>query len=251
MNERFSRVSMLFGEDKLAMLHKAKVAVFGLGGVGSYAAEALARSGVGEIALIDFDRVEISNINRQILALDSTLGRLKTDVCAERINDINPECRLQLFAEFFDERTLSKIFSALDSYIVLDCIDTFNSKTLLIKHCLENDIPVFSSMGAAGKKDPSQIKLADISKTSVCPLARKIRKYLVKNKIKGKLPVVFSTEPFEVSSDSLLFEKTSQKDASSEDSALPEKPPLGALCHITAIFGLMLAASAINYITEN
>ncbi len=193
MTEKFSRTELLIGEEGLQKLEKAKVAVFGLGGVGGYVVEALVRSGLGNISIIDNDTVAESNINRQIYATTKTLGRLKTDVAKERILEINPGVNVNKHNMFFTpENAYEFDFSSYD-YIV-DAIDTVSGKLALIEKAKENNIPIICSMGAGNKMDPTKFEVADISKTSVCPLARVIRTELKKRKIKD-VKVVYSKEP--------------------------------------------------------
>ena len=188
----FSRTAILIGEENLQKLKNARVAVFGVGGVGGYVAEALARSGVGALDLIDKDTVSESNINRQIIALHSTVGRLKTEVAAERARDINPAICVRTHNVFYLPETADQFdFSAYD-YIV-DAIDTVSGKIALIERAKEANTPVISSMGAGNKLDPTKFEVADISKTSVCPLARVMRRELKKRGIEH-LKVVYSKE---------------------------------------------------------
>ena len=190
MENIFLRSEMLYGENSTNILKKASVAIFGVGGVGSYVAEALARCGIGTITLIDNDTVSYTNINRQLVALHSTVGRQKTEVMAERIKDINPECNvipLNMFYTAESELDLEQF-----DYIV-DAIDTVSSKIHLATVCFEKNIPVISCMGAGNKLDPTAFKISDIFETSGCPLARVMRKELKAKGVK-KLKVVFSTE---------------------------------------------------------
>ena len=188
----FSRTAILIGEENLQKLKNARVAVFGVGGVGGYVVEALARSGVGALDLIDKDTVSESNINRQIIALHSTVGRLKTEVAAERAKDINPDICVRTHNLFYLPETAEQFdFSAYD--YVVDAIDTVSGKIALIQRAKEVNTPVISSMGAGNKLDPIKFEVADISKTSVCPLARVMRRELKKRGIEH-LKVVYSKE---------------------------------------------------------
>ena len=188
----FERQSLIIGEEETERLGTKKVALFGVGGVGSYAAEALARCGVGCIELIDSDAVSVSNTNRQLCALTSTVGRLKTEVTSERLRDINPKIKVIERAEFFlPENADSFDFSSYD--FVIDAIDTVSAKLHLIESAKKVGTPIISSMGAGGKLDPTKFKVADIYKTSVCPLARVMRTELKRRGIK-KLKVVYSEE---------------------------------------------------------
>ncbi len=192
MKEQFERTRMLIGDEALARLQSATVAVFGIGGVGGHAAEALARAGVGTLHLIDSDTVSPSNINRQVVALNSTVGKYKVDVAAERIRDINPDVNVYTHKVFFNEETKEQFdFSAFD--YVVDAIDSVSSKILLIECATAQSGGIISSMGAGNKLDPTAFEVADIYKTSVCPLAKAVRTELRKRGVKA-LKVVYSKE---------------------------------------------------------
>ncbi|MGO8695453.1 MAG: ThiF family adenylyltransferase [Rectinemataceae bacterium] len=191
-DEAFSRSELILGSEALATLARSRVAVVGLGGVGSFAAEALARSGVGRLLLVDYDRVEPSNLNRQILALRSTLGRLKVEVMRDRILDINPMCEVAAMAERFDAAGAGRILAPPLEYVV-DAIDMVSSKIELVLRCREAGIPMISSMGAGDRLDPSLVELTDLYATSACPLARVMRKELRRRGV-GTLMVVYSRE---------------------------------------------------------
>jgi tRNA A37 threonylcarbamoyladenosine dehydratase len=188
--ERLERTELLLGEEALKKLGRARVVVFGLGGVGGHCAEALARSGIGSLCLVDNDKVTASNINRQLCATGSTVGRFKTDVLRERLLDINPEAEIETYNIFFTNETEFD-FSGYD--YVVDAIDTISAKIEIIKRCNECGTPVISSMGAGNKLDPARFEVADIYKTSVCPLARVMRYELRKLGIKH-LKTVYSRE---------------------------------------------------------
>ncbi len=196
--EEFSRTAALIGEDGVIKLKGSKAAVIGLGGVGSFAAEALARAGIGTITVIDNDIVSLSNINRQLYALHSTVGKYKADIAAERIIDINPECNVIALKVFVTAENIPELNLRQYDYIV-DAIDSVGSKLDLIKYCHANDINIISCMGTGNKLDPSKFQIADIFATSVCPLERKIRYELKKAGITNQ-KVLFSTEPPLVSS---------------------------------------------------
>jgi tRNA A37 threonylcarbamoyladenosine dehydratase len=191
MDERLLRTEMLLGKEAVEKLKNSTVAIFGLGGVGGYAAEAIARCGVGHMVLIDNDTISRSNLNRQIIALESTEGRLKTDVMAERIHDINPNINVECHNVFFLPGNNDIITDRFD--YVIDAIDTVSGKIEIIMQCAGKNIPVISSMGTGNKLDPSRLKVADIYKTSVCPLAKVMRRELKARGIK-KLKVVYSDE---------------------------------------------------------
>ena len=193
MNEIFSRTEHLLGSEALEKLKKSRVAVFGVGGVGGYVTEALARSGVGNIELIDSDDVSASNINRQIIALHSTVGQKKTEVAAARVRDINPEANVVAKTIFFLPEN-SHEFNFLNYDYVVDCIDTVSGKMEIIKCAKALGVPVISSMGAGNKLNPTAFAIADIFETSVCPLAKTMRRLCKENGI-DSLKVVYSKEP--------------------------------------------------------
>lgn len=196
------RIEMLIGQEKIAMLQKATVAVIGLGGVGSYVAEALCRSSIGNLLLIDADVVEPSNINRQLPALTSTMGRLKTEVVAERLKQINPDCQIQIKSEFYKPGDFEKFFAlgmSTDNVprypdFIADAIDSTASKVDILCTAVEKNVPIISSMGTGNKLDPTALRLADISRTSVCPLAKSVRKQARMRGIEKGIPVVYSLE---------------------------------------------------------
>ncbi|MBO5179230.1 MAG: tRNA threonylcarbamoyladenosine dehydratase [Clostridia bacterium] len=190
--EQFSRTEMLIGKEKLDILKSKTVLIFGIGGVGSYIVESLARCGIGTLILVDNDVVSLSNINRQIIALHSTVGKAKVDVMKERILDINPNANVICYQEFVSPENIDKFIDKKIDYIV-DAIDTVKSKIAIIEKTKELDIPIISSMGTGNKLDPLKFKITDISKTSVCPLAKVIRKELKEKGIK-KVKVLYSEE---------------------------------------------------------
>ena len=192
MEEKFSRTEMLIGEDGIKKLEDAKVAVFGIGGVGSFVCEGLARSGLGNFILIDYDKVDESNINRQIIATTKTVGKYKVDLMKERILEINPNANVETHKEFYLADSETDIITKDLSYAV-DCVDTIMAKIAIICSCDELDVPVISSMGTGNKLDPAMFEVADIYDTSVCPLARIMKKDLKKRDIE-KLKVVYSKE---------------------------------------------------------
>lgn len=227
MDERFIRTSLVIGEENVNKLSKCRTAVFGVGGVGGFVCEALARSGVGKIVLIDGDTVAKSNINRQIIALESTIGKYKAEVMKERILDINPNAEVQTHNAFFKEDCSDMIdFSSLD-YIV-DAVDDIKAKVLLAKIADRNNIPIISAMGAGNKTDPTQFEVSDIFKTSVCPLARIMRHELRKLGIK-KLKVVYSKETPKNPPYRIEGEKT-----------------VGSLAFVPSVMGLIMAGEVIK-----
>ncbi|MBQ2226242.1 MAG: tRNA threonylcarbamoyladenosine dehydratase [Methanobrevibacter sp.] len=192
MDEKFSRTEMLIGNEGMEKLSKSKVAVFGLGGVGSFVCEGLARSGIGNFVLVDFDKIDKSNINRQLIATTKTVGKYKVDLMKERILEINPDAKVEVYREFYMADSESDIITEDLSYAV-DCVDTIMAKIAIICKCNELDVPVMSSMGTGNKLDPSLFEVADIYETSICPLARIMKKDLKKRNIE-KLKVVYSPE---------------------------------------------------------
>ncbi len=190
--DEFSRTQLILGKEAMEKLAGASVAVFGIGGVGSFAAEALARAGIGAIAIIDSDMVCPSNINRQLIATHGTIGRKKVEVMRERILDIHPECVVTVYDFFYSEQNATDIDLSRFDYIV-DAIDSVSSKVTLIVRAKEANVPIISSMGAGNRLDPLKFEVADIYATSVCPLARVMRRELRKRGI-GSLKVVFSRE---------------------------------------------------------
>ncbi len=224
-----SRTALLIGEKGVEKLKKARVAVFGVGGVGGYAVEALVRSGVGELHLIDKDTVSESNLNRQIIALHSTIGRLKTEVCAERARDINPEVKVYCHNLFYLPETANEFdFTAFD--YVIDAIDTVSGKIAIIERAKEAGVPVISCMGAGNKLDGSAFEVADIAKTSVCPLARVMRRELKKRGVEH-VKVVYSKE--EPKNSGLTDEESG-------------KAVAGSIAFVPSIAGLLLAGEVIK-----
>ncbi len=192
MLDRFSRTQLVFGKEAMDRLKGSRVAVFGVGGVGGYTVEALARSGVGAIDIIDNDKVCLTNINRQIIATGKTVGKYKVDVAKERIEEINPDCKVTAFRTFYMPETADRFDFTKYDYVV-DAIDTVTGKIALIENAKKAGTPIISSMGAGNKVDPTAFEVADIYKTSVCPLARVMRYELKRRGIK-KLKVVYSKE---------------------------------------------------------
>ena len=231
MLNQFSRTELLIGSAKVAALGKMRVIVFGVGGVGGYALEALARAGIGHLEFVDSDTVSLTNLNRQILALHSTLGRKKTDVALERVLDINPDCDAVAHDLFYAAENAETFdFSQFD--YVVDAIDTVSSKLILTEKCLASDVPLVSSMGTGNKTDPSLFRLADIYDTSGCPLARVMRRELRKRGIK-KLTVVYSPE------------EPRKAAAEPEEEAAKRSVP-GTLSFVPGTAGLILAGKVVS-----
>ncbi len=228
MKEQDSRTGMMLGEDGVERLAKSHVLLFGLGGVGSYTAEALARAGVGALTLVDGDTVAVSNINRQLPALHSTVGKTKVQVVAERIADINPDCKVIPKSIFYSAETVEEVEFAGVTYVA-DAIDTVTSKILLIERAKAYNLPVISCMGAGNKLDPTQFQIAEIEKTSVCPLARVMRTELRKRGITGVKAVFSKEEPC------LQIPKTEGR-----------KQTPGSLSFVPSVAGLIMAGQIIK-----
>ena len=192
MSEQFSRTELIIGKDGLERLRCSHVIVFGLGGVGGYVVESLVRSGIGNITIVDNDSIAVSNLNRQIIALNSTIGLSKVDAFEQRILDINPNCKVTKLKLFYLPENADSIDLSLYDYVI-DCIDTVTAKIELAVRCNALGVPIISSMGTGNKLDPSLLRVADISKTSVCPLARVMRRELSKRGVRH-LKCVYSTE---------------------------------------------------------
>lgn len=193
METQFSRNEIIIGEEKQNILNSKTVAIFGIGGVGGYVAESLARTGIKNLILVDNDTISISNINRQIIALHSTVGKAKVDVMKKRLEDINPNINITTFKTFIKDGNSKEILLSQKVDYIVDAIDTVSAKLELIKFANELNIPIISSMGTGNKLSPEKLEITDINKTTVCPLAKKIRKELKQLGIK-KLTVVYSTE---------------------------------------------------------
>lgn len=189
----FEREIKLIGEENLEKIKSKTVAVVGVGGVGGYAVESLVRAGISKLIIIDYDIVDITNLNRQIISLQSNIGKYKTDVIKERINNINPNCNVTTINTKLNEENLYLLFNENPDYII-DACDTLKVKEMLILECKKRKIKLISSMGTGNKLNPELLKITDIRKTSYDPLAKKIRKFVVDNKIKGKVMVVSSVE---------------------------------------------------------
>ena len=236
MREEFSRMGLLLGEEALSRLEGARVAVFGLGGVGGYTVEALARAGIGHLDLIDSDTVSLSNRNRQILATRSTLGLPKTEAAKRRVLDINEEAQVTTWELFYNADTADRIDLSKYDYIV-DAIDTVTAKLLLIQRAHDAGTPIISCMGTGNKLDPTAFQVTDISKTTMCPLARVMRKELGKRGIKH-LKVVYSQE-----------EAMTPHGAEEEMAALGKRQIPGSVSFVPGAAGLILAGEVIRDLT--
>ncbi len=242
----FIRNRMLYGEAGFARLQKSFVAVVGLGGVGSSAAEAMVRAGIGKIRIIDCDRVTASDVNRQLIALATNLNAPKVEAARDRYQQINPEIRIDARMTFFHHDTESDLITT-DLDYVIDAIDSLNPKIELIRCCQEKGIPIISSMGASGRTDPCQIRIDTLENTTICPLARTIRRHLRRRQIGANIPVVYSTEAVqksEVLKSSPTLEQTGTYLRGRNRQVLPSHPTL------PVIFGLIAANHVILALTK-
>ena len=242
MDMAFSRSALLLGEDAMQTLSRAKIAVFGIGGVGGHCTEALARSGIGTLHLYDDDTVSKSNLNRQIIALHSTLGLPKVQAMASRIRDINPKCVVQTFPMFYLPQNADEVDLSQYDY-VFDCIDTVSAKLELITRCTAQNIPIISAMGTGNKLDPTAVRLSDISKTQGCPLARIMRKELRKRGI-NHLKVVWSEEDPITPLNRVQTEASVQSDTRPESGTRRDTP--GSLPFVPAAAGLAMASAVVR-----
>ncbi|MCP8967279.1 tRNA threonylcarbamoyladenosine dehydratase [Ectobacillus ponti] len=245
MLHQFSRNELAFGKEGLEILQGKTVGILGIGGVGSFSAEALARSGVGRLVLVDKDVVDITNVNRQIHALLSTVGKSKVEMMKQRILDINPECEVITLQMFYTEETSEQFFSyGLD--FVVDASDTITYKIHLIKECLQRNIPIISSMGAANKMDPTRFRIADISKTHTDPIAKVIRTRLRKEGIRKGVPVVFSDE-----SPIVIREEIRQEIVPDEGTKIRKaKMPPSSNAFVPSVAGLIMASYVVREVLK-
>ena len=238
MESFISRTAMLLGQEAVDKLKKARVAVFGVGGVGGHVVEALARSGVGTIDVIDNDTVSVTNINRQLIALQSTVGQYKVDVIAERIKDINPETVAHAHRVFYLPETAAEFDFTQYDYVV-DAIDTVSGKLMLVEQAHEAGVPIISAMGAGNKLDPTAFRVADIYDTKVCPLAKVMRRELKKRGI-DKLKVVYSEE------EAMTPTNVSEATDKIEDNAPRKKVAPGSVAFVPSVMGLIMAGEVIK-----
>lgn len=238
MNDSWQiRTQLLLGDERMQRLHEAHVLVVGLGGVGAYAAEMLARSGIGTLTLVDADRVSESNINRQLIALHSTIGQPKADILAARLKDINPEIQLTVLQEYVRDEATDRLLDRAPYSYVVDAIDTLSPKLNLILGALHRGIPIISSMGAGAKVDPTLIEIQDISRSHHCPLAHMLRKRLHKEGIRTGFRVVFSPEP-------------PCKEAIVPCEETNKKSNVGTISYMPALFGCYCASVVIRDLTD-
>ena len=228
------RTELLLGEDKMARLQSAHVLVVGLGGVGAYAAEMICRAGVGRMTIVDADTVQITNLNRQLPAMHSTLGMFKADVLEARFKDINPDLELKVLPVFLKDENIPDLLDADEYDFIVDAIDTLSPKCYLIYHALQRRIKIVSSMGAGAKSDITQVRFADLWDTYHCGLSKAVRKRLQKMGVKRKLPVVFSTE------------QADPKAVLLTDDEQNKKSTCGTVSYMPAVFGCYLAEYVIK-----
>lgn len=249
MLNQFSRTELLLGKENMENLSKARVAVFGIGGVGGYTVEALVRSGVGAIDLIDDDKVCLTNLNRQIIATRKTVGKYKVDVMKERILDINPDCKVEVHKCFYLPETKDEFDFSRYDYVV-DAVDTVTAKVQLVMEAKEKQVPIISSMGAGNKLDPAAFEVADIYKTSVCPLAKVMRRELKKRGV-DHLKVVYSREPAMTPVDDMAISCREQcicppgaVHKCTQRRAIP-----GSIAFVPSVVGLIIAGEVIKDLT--
>jgi len=232
-----TRTELLFGTERMERFAQSHVLVVGLGGVGAYAAEQICRAGIGQMTIVDADTVSLSNINRQLPALHSTIGKPKAEVVASRLEDINPELNLTVINEFIRDERTEEILMAAKYDFVVDAIDSLSPKVFLLYHAFQKGLPIVLSMGAGAKTDPSQIKVTDISKTFNCSLARSVRKRLHKLGIEKGIPVVFSTQ---MADPNAVIETENEQ---------CKRTTAGTVSYMPAIFGCYLASYVITHLT--
>ncbi len=226
------------GDEALERLSRSTVAVVGVGGVGAYAAEMITRAGVGHLILLDCDVVSPSDKNRQMLALDSNMGRVKVEVISERLRDINPEIQIDVIADYLTEENVPQMLGGYNIDYLVDAIDTLAPKLALIEFCVKSGIPHVSSMGAGAKYDATKVRLVDLSKSYNCPLAYIVRKKLRKRGIENGFKVVFS-------------EELPEREAIVEDAGRNKKSQVGTISYMPAVFGCVCAQAAIDFLRKN
>ena len=238
MAEEFSRTELLLGSNALEKLAQSRVAVFGIGGVGGYVVEALVRSGIGAVDLIDNDTVCLSNLNRQIIATRKTVGQYKTDVMKDRIMDINPECKVEVHRCFYLPETKDE-FDFLQYSYVVDAVDTVTAKIQLVVQAEEAGVPIISSMGAGNKLNPADFEITDIYKTSVCPLAKVMRRELKKRNVKH-LKVVYSKE------EPITPTGNAETEQTGADVASKRRSTPGSVAFVPSVVGLLIASEVVK-----
>ena len=241
MTNEFTRTQLILGADAMRKLAASRVAVFGVGGVGGYTVEALARTGIGALDLIDNDRVSLSNINRQILATHSSLGRYKVDVAEERVRDISPQCAVRTYKTFYLPETQDQFdFSSYD--YVVDAIDTLTGKLTIIENAKRAGVPVISAMGAGNKTDPTAFAVADLYETSVCPLARIMRRECRRRGIESLKVVYYKEEP-------IRPQEKAESVAGPEESGARRRDVPGSVAFVPSVAGLIIAGEGIRDLT--
>ncbi len=253
--DRFGGIGRLYGVDQLSIYQRSHACVVGIGGVGSWAAEGLARSGVGKITLIDLDDICVTNVNRQVHALTETVGKLKIDVMAERIKSINPDCEVITVMDFVDQKNVASLITH-EMDCVVDAIDSMKAKAALVNHCKRAKIPVICTGAAGGQTDPTKIEIADLNKTFNDPLIRRVRSYLRRTqgysrnpKRNYSIPVVYSREQLvHPQPDGSVCQQRAAGDGSTK---LDCNTGFGAITMVTASFGFMAANKALELMTKN
>jgi tRNA A37 threonylcarbamoyladenosine dehydratase len=235
------RTQLLVGEDNLYFLEHKHVLIAGIGGVGSFVAEAIVRAGIGKVTLIDHDVVSESNINRQLIALHSTIGQAKVEVMQQRALDINPELQITTINEFITPENVDEILTNTSFNYVLDCIDSISSKVALVTACQQHHVPIISSMGAGGRIDPSKISITSLEKTHICPLARMMRQRMRKAGGSLKYPVVFSDE--------VPRKGTAHRPIEDDPNAHPRSVN-GTISYLPSLFGLSMAGYVIKHFLD-
>lgn len=234
---QFSRTELLIGKQGLEKLHNAKIAIFGIGGVGSFVVEGLVRAGVQNFVLVDNDKISLTNLNRQLIATQKTIGKDKVEVAKERILDINPKAKVEVFKEFFLPNSNTNIITKELTYVV-DCIDTVTAKIEIVMQCKNLKIPIISAMGTGNKLNPLKLEVTDIYKTNVCPLAKVMRKELRKRNI-NELKVVYSTE-----------EPIKPKLQNYEEKNVMKRQVPGSISFVPSVAGLIIAGEVVKEIIE-
>ena len=234
---QFSRTELLIGKQGLEKLHNAKIAIFGIGGVGSFVVEGLVRAGVQKFVLVDNDKISLTNLNRQLIATQKTIGKDKVEVAKERILGINPKAKVEVFKEFFLPNSNTNIITKELTYVV-DCIDTVTAKIEIVMQCKNLKIPIISAMGTGNKLNPLKLEVTDIYKTNVCPLAKVMRKELRKRNI-NELKVVYSTE-----------EPIKLKLQNYEEKNVTKRQVPGSISFVPSVAGLIIAGEVVKEIIE-
>lgn len=239
MDNWCERTELMFGSSDLEKLKSANILIVGVGGVGAYAAEMLVRAGVGNITIVDADKVSLSNCNRQLVALHSTVGKSKVDVLAERLSDINPELKINKIEAYIKDEFTVELLAENNFSFIVDAIDTLAPKVFLLAEAVKRGIPIVSSMGSGGKLNPAMVKIDDISKSDYCKLARMVRKRLHRLGIRKGITVVYSVE---VVPPERIIETVGEQN---------KKSNVGTVSYMPAIFGCYIASYVIRYLTNN